>query len=159
MTRVKQGGRIIRPKQPFQLPAKLEPALARLLAYWRKLERAEAEMPFWDDFDPTALPKALARKTMLIDVLSPPARFRFASRGVGEDITREYGSGLAGKFADEIEPRHPLQLLLSQCSAVMEMRVPAYYRHVSGRRKDAYARLILPMWGDGRIGMLLGGFA
>jgi hypothetical protein len=146
-------------RKPFQLPAKLEPGLARLFAYWRKLERAEAEMPFWDDVKLSALPKTLARKIVLMDVLASPVRFRFALGGVGEDILRDYGSELSGKFVDEIEPRSPLQLVLSQCSAVVEVRTPAYYRHASGRRKDAYARLILPMWGDGRVGMLLGGFA
>jgi hypothetical protein len=128
------------------------------MAYWRKLERAEAEMPFWDDVELSALPKALARRIALIDVLPSPVRFRFAFGGVGEDIVRNYGSGLAGKFVDEIEPRSPLELLQSQCSAAVEMRAPAYYRHAAaGRRKDAYARLILPMWGDGRVGMILGG--
>lgn len=159
MTRLKQGDGAIKARWPFQLPAKLEPGLAQLLAYWRKLERAEAEMPFWDDVDLAALPKAVVRKTLLIDVLSSPAQFRFALGGVGEDVVRNYGGELSGKFVDEIEPRHPLQLLLSQCSAVVEVRAPAYYRHASGRRKDAYARLILPMWGNGRVGMLLGGFA
>jgi hypothetical protein len=146
-------------RKPFQLPAKLEPGLARLFAYWRKLERAEAEMPFWDDVKLSALPKTLARKIVLMDVLASPVRFRFALGGVGEDILRDYGSELSGKFVDEIEPRSPLQLLQSQCCAAVEMRAPAYYRHAAGRRKDTYARLILPMWGDGRVGMLLGGFA
>jgi hypothetical protein len=150
---------VIKARSPFQLPAKLEPGLARLLAYWRKLERAEAEMPFWDDVKLSALPKALARKIVLMDVLPSPVRFRFALGGVGEDVVRSYGGELTGKFLDEIEPRSPLQLLQSQCSAVVEMRAPAYYRHAAGRRDDAYARLILPMWGDGRVGMLLGGFA
>jgi hypothetical protein len=159
MTRLKQGRRVIKPRWPFQLPARLEPGLARLLAYWRELERAEAEIPFWDDVDLSALPKALVRKTILVDVLTSPVRFRFALGGVGEDVVRDYGDELSGKFVDEIEPRSPLQLVLSQCSAVVEVRTPAYYRHASGRRKDAYARLILPMWGDGRVGMLLGGFA
>jgi hypothetical protein len=159
MTRLKQGGRVIKPRWPFQLPARLEPGLAKLLAYWRKLERTEAEMPFSDDIKLSALPKALARKIVLIDVLPSPVRFRFAFGGIGEVVVRDYGSELSSKFLDEIEPRSPLQLLLSQCSAVVEMRTPTYYRHAAGRRKDGYARLILPMWGDGRVSMLLGGFA
>jgi hypothetical protein len=150
---------MIKVRRPFQLPAKLEPELARLMAYWRKIERAEAEMPFWDDVELSALPKALARKVVLLDVLPPPVRFRFSLGGVGEDAVRDYGSGLASKFVDEIEPRSPLQLLQSQCSAAVEMRAPTYYRHAAERRKDAYGRLILPMWGQGRVSMLLGGFA
>jgi len=157
--RLKRGHSVIKARGPFQLPPKLEPELARLLTFWRKLERAEAEMPFWDDLKLSVLPKALARKIVLIDVLPSPARFRFAFDGVGEDVVRDYGSDLSGKFVDEIEPRSPLELLQSQCSAVVEMRVPAYYRYAAGRPKDAYARLILPLWGNGRVGMLLGGFA
>jgi len=153
------GQSVFKARRPFQLPAKLEPALARLLAYWRKLERAEAEMPFWDDVKLSALPKALARKIVLMDVLPSPVRFRFAFGSVGEDVVHDYGGDLSGKFLDEIEPRSPLQLLQSQCGAVVELRAPAYYRHAADRRKDTYARLILPMWGDGRVSMLLGGFA
>ena len=150
---------MIKARRPFQLPAKPEAGLARLLAYWRRLERGEAEMPFWDDVKLSALPKTLARKIVLMDVLPSPMRFRFAFGGVGEDVIRAYGGDLSGKFLDEIEPRSPLQLLHSQCSAAVEVRAPAYYRHAAVRRKDAYARLILPMWGNGRVSMLLGGFA
>jgi hypothetical protein len=60
-----------------------------------------------------------------------------------------------GKFADEIQPRTPFNYLCSQCSATVENREPTFFHHRSGAG-GAFSRLLLPMWGDGRIGMLLG---
>jgi hypothetical protein len=37
-------------------------------------------------------------------------------------------------------------------SATVEGRAPTYYRSGDGA---GYSRLVLPLWGDGRIGMLL----
>jgi hypothetical protein len=58
----------------------------------------------------------------------------------------------------------PFQYLNSQGLATIESRAPTYYRHEvaehgSSRATEGYSRLILPMWGDGRIGMLLGAVA
>ena len=41
---------------PFALPWKLESQLARVQAYWEDLKRGDAEMPFWDDVNLSALP-------------------------------------------------------------------------------------------------------
>ena len=60
---------------------------------------------------------------------------------------------MRGRFIDELVLSGPLEFLRSQCSAAVEARAPTFYRHES---KPAYARILLPMWGDGRIGMLLG---
>jgi hypothetical protein len=43
----------------------------------------------------------------------------------------------------------------------VETRAPTYYRHVLGddgapRQAEEYSRLMLPMWGEGHVGMLLG---
>ncbi len=43
-----------------------------------------------------------------------------------------------------------LKFLRAQASATVEARAPTFYRGAG------YARMLLPMWGDGRIGMLLG---
>jgi hypothetical protein len=58
----------------------------------------------------------------------------------------------------------PFQYLNSRGLATMESRAPTYYRrevaeHGSSRATEGYSRLILPMWGDGRIGMLVGAVA
>ena len=110
-------------------------------------------MPFWDDVNISALPDFSDR---LIEASDKSVRFRCGFGVVGKEVTRQYGGDLAGKFLDEIDARHPLQFLISQCSA--------YYRHAwakggSSRVHQEYSRLVLPMWGDGHIGMLLGAFA
>jgi hypothetical protein len=134
------------PSAPFAVPKQQEPDLARVRAYWEGLKRAGNEMPFWDDASLSSLPD-LADRSMLIDVLTGPSRFRFGT--VGSELVDRYGAGVADKFIDEIEPRSPFDYLLSQCFATLEARAPTYHR-------GAHGRLLLPMWGDGHIGMLLG---
>lgn len=137
---------------PYALPQHLEPDLARVLAYWDGLKRGEANMPFWDDVNISVLPDLLDR-LMLIDVFNRPVRFRLAI--VGDEIEAQHGGELAGKFLDELEVRDPLSFMNSQSSATVESRAPTYYRSsVAG--PGGYSRLLLPMWGDGHIGMLLG---
>jgi len=149
--------------RPYALPRKLEPGPARVLAYWQGLKRGEAEMPFADDVNLSALPKLVPR-LILIEVLGNPVRFRCGFAVVGEDIKRQYGGELDGKFLDEIEVRNPLQFLNSQASATVESRNATYYKHAGAkgrgsRGQKGYSRLLLPMWGNGHIGMLLGAFA
>ena len=146
--------------RPYAPPRKLERELARVLDFWNGLKRGNAEIPFWDDVRLSALPELLPTLTM-IDVSPKPARFRFAAGVVGEEIKHRYGGDLAGPFLDEIEIRYPLQFLISQCSATVESGAPTYYRHAEARgarSQQAFSRLLLPLWGDGRIGMLLGAF-
>jgi hypothetical protein len=131
---------------PFPLPSKLSPALARVHAYWQSLKRADNDMPFWDDVKLSALPD-LADWTLLIDVFALPERFRFNTIGVA--LALRYGEAVKGKFLDELNLRAPFGYLRAQCSAAVEARMPTYFA-------DGYSRILLPMWGDGRIGMLLG---
>ena len=119
-------------------------------------------MPFADDVDLSALGR-LSRKVVLIEVSEKPVRFRCAFELVGKEVERDYAGDLGGKFLDEVDVRHPIQFLLSQCSATVESGEPTYYRHgVAGgrgpRTHRKYSRLILPLWGEGRIGMLLAAF-
>jgi hypothetical protein len=151
---------MIRSAAPFALPDKVEPDLARVQSYWEGLKRGAAEMPFWDDVNLTAIPQVSGR-LMLIDVFDRPLRFRLGT--IGEELQGQHGRDVVGKFLDEIEPRSPLQYLISQSSAAVESRAPTHYRHDSVESADStngpYSRLLLPMWGDGRIGMLLGAVA
>jgi hypothetical protein len=149
------------PNKPYAPPPKLQRDLARVLAFWQGLKRHEAEMPFWDDVKISALPE-LSGKLFMIEATDRPVRFRFGFELVGAEVKQQYGGDLAGKFLDEIEVRHPLQFLLSQCSATVESREPTCYQQTAGAgspRTPGYARLVLPLWGNGRIGMLLGAFA
>jgi hypothetical protein len=109
-------------------------------------------MPFWDDVKLSVLPD-LSRRLMLIDVFANPERFRF--NFVGDELSQRSNESIMGKFADEIEPRVPFNYLRSQCSATVEGKRPTFLHYRSGE-PDAFSRLLMPMWGEGRIGMLLG---
>jgi len=142
---------------PYAIPQAVDADLARVLAYWKGLIRGDNEIPFWDDVNLSALPDLLPR-LMLLEAFERPTRFRFAL--VGPDIRARYGDDLNGKFVDEIEIRDPLPYLASQSSATLECRGPTFYRGVGARgAAREYSRLLLPMWGDGRVGMLLVAFA
>lgn len=135
-------------KAPFPVSARLSPDLARVQAYWSGLLRGAATMPFWDDARLTDLPD-LADRLFLIDVFDRPERFRFAE--LGKSFAK---AELAGKFLDETDLDAPFEFLRAQAAATVEARAPTLFR----REPDgpAAARLVLPMWGDGRISMLLG---
>ena len=138
-------------KHPFAVPARLSPDLERVRAYWRGLLRGAAEMPFWDDAKLSELPD-LTERLLLIDVFQQPERFRLASVG-----DRVGGEGLAGCFLDETALGRPLEFLRAQASATTESAAPTWF-HFEGEGADAaqpYSRLLLPMWGDGRISMIL----
>jgi hypothetical protein len=136
---------------PYAVPHTLERDLARVREFWDGLKRHEAKMPFWDDVKISALPD-LAGRMMMVEATDKPVRFRIAFGLVGADIKQHYGHDLSGKFLDEIDVAAPLQFLLSQCSAAVESRAPTYY---GDNGAGGYSRLVLPLWGDGRVGMLL----
>lgn len=138
----------MKPKHPYAVPARLSPDLARVQAYWEGLLRGSATMPFWDDVKPSDLPD-LVGHLFLIDVFGPRQRFRFGQ--VGEALTSE---DLAGKFLDETDLRRPFEFLQSQCDATVECAAPTYFRDDGVALP--FARLLLPLWGEGRISMLLG---
>jgi hypothetical protein len=123
------------------------------------LKRGGNDIPFWDDVK-FSLQARLAREAVLVEAFEDPLRFRFDI--VGADIVHQYGEAIAGKFSDEIEARAPLDQFTAQCRTTVERRIPTYFRHAAAgepQRKDGYARLILPLWGNGRIEMLLAAIA
>ncbi|GMV61161.1 MAG: hypothetical protein AMXMBFR74_03300 [Parvibaculum sp.] len=136
---------------PYALPDKLESGLAETLAYWRGLIRGKASsMPYWDD---VKLPEMASRaeRVMLVAAFEKPERFRFEI--VGSGIASRYGEELQGRFADEVDIRSPLEFFRSQASVTVEGRAPTLYAG------GGYARLLLPLWGDGHISMLLCAFS
>jgi hypothetical protein len=133
---------------PFAVPSRLTPDLTRVHAYWRGLLRGGADMPFWDDVDLSDLPD-LAGRLFLIDVFDGPERFRFGL--VGKDLR---ATDLDGRFLDEARLLWPLEFLRAQCCATTECARPTFFRMEEAGR--AYSRLLLPMWGDGRLSMILG---
>jgi hypothetical protein len=139
---------------PFAPPAKLPPGLGRVRDYWESLKRGETSMPFWDDVKLSSLPD-LSDRLLLVDAFENPHRFRLNS--VGAQIRRSYGTDLADKFIDEIAQKGPFELLAAQASATIETKAPTLYAApAASTGHQGYARLLLPMWGEGRIGMLLG---
>jgi len=135
--------------QPFALPANLTPDLAQVRTYWDGLKRGENKVPFADDVALSKLP-GLQGRLLLVDVFDKPVRVRFNI--VGADVSAGYGGDLAGRFADEIEPKGPLAYFLAQASATVEARAPTFYQ-------DGVARLLLPLWGNGYVSALLGAVA
>jgi len=141
----------------FRLPDKLEPDLERVLGYWNGLKRGGNKIPFWDDVK-ISMKTRLAREVFLMEAFENPPRCRFDL--VGDDVTQRYGTPVNGKFADEIEQRTPLDELTTQCWRTIERREPTYFRHgASPGAAGGYSRLVLPLWGNGRIEMLLGAIA
>jgi hypothetical protein len=143
------------PAHPFRLPRSLDADLAYIRAYWRGLLRGAAEMPFADDLDLKALAD-VKQRLMVIEVFAEPERYRFDI--VGEAIT---APEIVGRFADEIEPRTPLEFVRAQLSVTLEVARPTYYKRDPGAAAATrgYSRLLLPMWGDGHISLVLGAIA
>ncbi len=140
---------------PYALPDRLSPDLTRVHAYWAGLLRGQASMPFRDDVQLTDLP-ALAGRLLLIEVFAEPERFRFNT--LGPELTAER---LAGKFLDELRLNFPFEFLASQCIATVEAADSTWFRQERSAGSPltrGYARLLLPMWGDGRVGTLLGAY-
>ena len=131
---------------PFALPGKLPSDLDRVRGYWDKLKRGENAIPFWDDVKLSSVPGAEDR-LMLIDVFENPQRFRLNT--IDRKIHDWYGADIAGKFADEIEAKGPFAYFIAQASATVEAAAPTFFH-------GGYSRLLLPMWGRGRIEMILG---
>ena len=142
----------------YSLPDQLEPDLSRVQAYWNGLKCGANDVPFWDDVK-FSLRSRLGRESMLIDVFESPLRFRVDL--IGADLTEWYGGTIGNKFLDEIDLHAPFDKLTSQCRATVEGCAPTYYRQTAFGKGAAgysggYARLLLPLWGNGRIEMLLG---
>lgn len=139
------------PPYPFRLPRSLDPDLARIRAYWRGLLRGAAEMPFADDLDMNALAD-LREQLMVIEVFTEPERLRFdiVGKGIGAPET-------VGRFADEIEPKTPFEFLRAQASVTLEAARATFFKRDEGAAGGrGYARLLLPLWGDGHIRLVLG---
>lgn len=137
------------PSTPFAIETPLGPRLAAVLDYWRGLLRGEATMPFADDLDMTRV-SALVDDVFVLGVFERPERFRLDLahlRGAAA------GEGLQGRFIDELELPTPFEFLRAQADAAVESQAPTVHRQ-GGER--AYARLLVPLWGEGQVRLLLG---
>lgn len=132
---------------PFPL-SDIEPELEELRQYWASLIRGDNDMPFWDDFDRSAV-RHLSSRLIMLDVFDKPNRFRYNGL-LGADLEKRYGEDVRDMFVHETERRSPFDFLESQAEATVESAKPTYYRG------SDYSRILLPTRGDGRIGMLVG---
>jgi hypothetical protein len=138
-------------KHPFAVPATLPQSFDDVRNYWQDLRRAGNEMPFWDDVNLSALPD-LSDRMILIDVFEAPQRFRINT--LGKTIQAQYEANVTTRFIDEIEAKAPFHFLAAQASVTIEARRPTFL--VLTPAVDVqYARILLPMWGNGRIEMIL----
>jgi hypothetical protein len=145
------------PAMPFPLPSRMPVDLQRVLHYWEELRRGGNNMPFWDDVNFLALP-SVSDRLMLIEVFDEPQRFRFNM--VGDRIAERFGEHLASRFAHEFRPKSPLDFFVAQAGVTVEAQAPTFYRHppAAGAGADTgYARIVLPLWGEGTVRKLLGG--
>jgi hypothetical protein len=129
------------------IPGDLDPALRQILTYWEGLRRADNSMPFWDDVNLSVLPEAAGR-LLLLDAFAAPERFRINT--IGPDLAAEQSTSLRSKFIDDLALSGQLQDLRAQATATIAARAPTFHRGAG------FSRILLPMWGDGHIGMLLG---
>ena len=83
---------------PFPIPGTLDPDLQLIAALWKRLRRAENDMPFDDDLKFPDLSK-LSAKTFVLSVFVSPERFRLEFPDKGPK-----GAAMAGLFIDEISP-------------------------------------------------------
>jgi len=133
----------------YAMPASLEPELVPIYEYWRATRRGGNEVPFWDDVKLSSLGDS-ADDVVLIDAFENPLRFRLGL--AGRSMAARFGPERAGKFLHELAADGPFDHLEAQCAVAVRSRAPTYFRHGSA---PAYARIALPLWGSGRVEMLL----
>lgn len=139
---------------PYPLPQQLSRELQHVLTYWSDLRRAGNSIPFWDDANLSALP-GISERLTLLDVFVKPERFRF--NYVGKGLSERAGESPVCKFADSSKLAGSFAFLLSQSSAAVKACAPTFYGyHPAQSPGEGYSRILLPMWGDGHVGMLLG---
>jgi hypothetical protein len=143
----------MRAATPFDLTGRAPGRLDHILQGWRDLRRGQATMPFADDLD---LPKVETDvdDVFVLGVFESPVRFRF-------DVVRlphwpSAQADLADRFLDEVASPAPLQLARAQADATVELGEPTLYQRPAGSDARAYARLMLPYWGEGHVKLLLG---
>jgi len=138
--------------QPFAMPDFVGAKFAALRGYWNSLRRGNAHIPFTDDFVPSTLGK-MAADFALVHVFQNPQGFRFELTGA--HVEQVYGDELGNRFADELGFRAPLDYFVAQCATTVECAAPTFYHRPHTAGSAEYRRLMLPLWGDGRINAIL----
>jgi len=125
------------------------PEIDRALAYWRE-KKGDRELPSRADIDPLEISKSLPR-VMVAEVSYDPLEFRYRLAGTG--LFAMHGQELTGQLARDLNPPEFGALIHSHYSEVVARRVPIL--HVIELTSDdvmtSYARIILPLSGDGKV--------
>lgn len=132
------------------------PRLDGLYRYWLR-KRGERTMPPRRDMLPEEMREFLGY-IVLIDVTSPPRRFRF--RLVGTEISNAYGRDLTGLYVDDITTSSYRDMLVAQYGRAVDTAAPVLHRlrfvEWPGRTHEL-VRLTLPLSDDGRtVNILMG---
>ena len=129
--------------------------LRRLLALWNE-KRGARFAAARADMDPTAL-RFILGNVLLVDVLSPPVRFRY--RLVGSNLVTRIGFDPTGKLVEEHPEPEFRQAALKIYHQMIETRAPYQGRFdqpFDGRTRR-FEVLLLPLSSDGEaIDMILG---
>ena len=138
-------------RNPFPLPDRLDAKLQQVVSLWESLKRGENGMPFSDDLGVPALSN-LPGNPFLLSVFLSPERYRFEF--LSETLRRE---AVLERFIDEMPPNTNFSYLRAQSSATVEAAEPTLFHLIefSGYR---FSRVLMPLWGNGQVNMLLGGF-
>ncbi len=145
--------KMTRATTPFAIEMPLPERLGAVLDDWRARRRGAADIPFADDVDWERL-QELCPDAFMLGVFEKPQRFRveLAATPHAPAIAAE----LAGRFLDEVDLETPLEFLRAQADAAVESGAPTVYRHSAGGGGRPYARLLLPLWGEGHVSALVG---
>lgn len=124
------------------------PEIARALAYWRG-KKGDRELPSRADFDPLDFAPYLAR-VMMAEVSYDPMDFRY--RVAGSGLFKMHGEELTGKHARELRPPEFGALIHAHYCEVVARRAPILHiiQLDTEEVEASYARIILPLAGDGK---------
>ena len=124
-----------------------DPLLRRLYEYWLE-KKGDRVAPSRADISPADIVEVLPW-IYLIEIVGERLRIRLA----GTAVTAEYGSGLTGKYLDEIGLGRAQAPALAEYEKATREIVPVAsawkYTNKEGRELD-YERVILPLSADGK---------
>jgi hypothetical protein len=125
------------------------PDIDRVVAYWRA-KKGERAFPARADIDPLEFARALPR-VMMAEVSYDPLEFRYRVAGTG--LFAMHGQELTGKLARELDPPEFGALIHRHYAEVIERRAPILHliELTVNYLKTSYARIILPLSGDGTV--------
>lgn len=141
---------------PHSLPPVADPKLIRLIAYWHT-RRGSRFAPSRSDIDPLDMEFALGHLA-LIDVVSPPRRFRF--RVHGQNLAVRSNAEMTNRYVDQFPEPEYRDFMLGVLNRVVDTRNP--WGGVGSRlmedRRQRFEWLILPLSEDQEaVTMTLGG--